>query len=188
MIRVMKSLSELDTHEFTRRGEHASGVRALADMPRLTSLLMEPKGDLDWQLTGRSDLRADGSREAFLELTIHARVTMRCVRCLESVEVELDEARHYRMVGDEAQAMREDSEDDEHDLLVSSRHFDCAGLIEDEAIMALPTAPRHDDCAAPSVQPEGAGSVQTSPAQVDPEPGAPANPFAALASLRRKPD
>jgi len=187
MIRGMNTLPELDTHEFTRRGQVTSGTRPLTDLPRLGSLLMDLAGALDWQIAGRSDLRADGSRMGYLELTMHAQVTMRCVRCLEALSVELDEARSYRLVADEAQALREDAEDDEHDLLVGSRHFDLASLIEDEAIMALPAAPRHDNCAAPIALAESSQASDLGVPESESEPEGGANPFAALAAMRRKP-
>jgi uncharacterized protein len=169
----------IDTHEFTRRGDDASGTLALARLQRLGSMLLSTDGELGWRLGGRSELGPDGSRRSFLRLGLRARPTMRCVRCLEPIVVDIEAQRDYRMVGSEAQAEREDADDDEHDLLVSSRHFDLAALIEDEAIMALPLAPRHADCHPPAL-PAAAGDDD--PTDADPvEPGA----FAALEALRR---
>lgn len=177
------SLPLIDTHEVCRRADSARGSVALASMPRLASLLAAPDGDLDWGLAGRSALRADGSRQSFLELRLDARPVMRCVRCLEPVAVDLSEQRAYRLVGDEDQASREDADDDEYDVLVASRRFDLAQLIEDEAIMGLPAAPRHTDCRAPGTHESGAPMQDepTAPTQ----PDATANPFAVLAGLRK---
>jgi uncharacterized protein len=104
---------------------------------------------------------------------------MRCVRCLERIDVPLDVERDYRLVATEAQAEQEDVDEDEVDLLVGARRFDLAGLVEDEAIMALPPAPRHDDCSAPAAASLEGESVQ--PEAPAPEPR---NPFAALGALR----
>jgi uncharacterized protein len=168
----------LDTHEFTRRGDTASGTVPLAGLARLGSLLLEGSGELSWRLSGHGELGPDGSRRSFMRLALQARPTMRCVRCLEPIVVDVEALRDYRMVSSEAQAEREDAEDDEHDLLVSSRQFDLPGLIEDEAIMALPLAPRHADCHAPAVQ-EGTDDNTSVP-----EPSGP-GAFAALGALRR---
>lgn len=136
----------IDTAEFTRRGEHAEGRLELAALERLATLLESTDGALDWRLHGSSVLRPDGSRQALLGLTVDGRMALRCVRCLDPVEVELQVRRDYRLVSSEAQAEAEDLDDDGRDLLVGARDFDLAGLIEDEAIMALPAAPRHADC------------------------------------------
>jgi uncharacterized protein len=112
-------LPPVDTHDFTRLGESASGRLTPEALPRLSSMLVSQDGELDWQLEGRSDLRADGSRESFLDLRFSARLTMQCARCLEPLEISLADRHTYRLVGSESQADREDADDDEHDLLVS---------------------------------------------------------------------
>jgi uncharacterized protein len=169
----------IDTHEFTRRGDVAEGRVPLAELERLASLLVAHEGVLAWRLAGDSELGADGSRRAHLHLALSATLAMRCVRCLERIDVPLDVERDYRLVATEAQAEQEDVDEDEVDLLVGARRFDLAGLVEDEAIMALPPAPRHDDCSAPAAASLEGESVQ--PEAPAPEPR---NPFAALGALR----
>jgi uncharacterized protein len=169
----------IDTHEFTRRGDVAEGGVPLAELERLGSLLVADDGVLAWRLAGDSELGADGSRRAHLHLALSATLAMRCVRCLERIDVPLDVERDYRLVATEAQAEQEDVDEDEVDLLVGARHFDLAGLVEDEAIMALPPAPRHDGCSAPAAAAVDVDSVQSEAAAP-----APRNPFAALGALR----
>ncbi|RPH42730.1 MAG: DUF177 domain-containing protein [Burkholderiales bacterium] len=169
----------IDTHEFTRRGDVVEGRVPLSELERLGSLLIAHDGMLAWALSGHSEVGADGSRRAHLHLGLSATTAMRCVRCLERIDVPLDVERDYRLVATEAQAEQEDVDEDEVDLLVGARRFDLAGLIEDEAIMALPPAPRHADCRAPAPVPDAAETVEPT------EPPPPArNPFAALAALR----
>ena len=114
-----------------------------------------------------------------------AQVRLRCVRCLEPVAVSLHEDRRYRLVGSEQQALAQDPEDDEFDLLAITPRLEAIELLEDELIMALPLAPRHDECRAPG---PGAGSpagrAAAEGAAPDGEPERP-NPFAVLARLRR---
>jgi uncharacterized protein len=140
----------IDTHEFTRRGDSAAGREPVAALERLASMLLAPDGTLDWRLGGRSELGADGARKAFLHLGVAGTVRMRCVRCLEPIEVALEVGRDYRLVATEEQAEREDADEESVDVLVASRRFDLGALVEDEAIMALPAAPRHADCTAPA--------------------------------------
>lgn len=173
----------IDTHEFTRLGQQAEGVLAITDLPRLDATRAGEATPLHWSLQGESLLGPDGSRTALLRLNVQTRLEVACVRCLEPVWVELDLIRPYRLVGSEAQAEQEDAEDDEVDVLVASRSFDLAGLIEDEAIMALPLAPRHSHCTLPASLP------------ADPPPAAAAVsldspdrplPFAALEKLKSR--
>jgi uncharacterized protein len=169
----------IDTHEFTRRGDVAEGRVPLAELERLGSLLVADDGVLAWRLAGDSELGADGSRRAHLHLALSATLAMRCVRCLERIDVPLDVERDYRLVATEAQAEQEDVDEDEVDLLVGARRFDLAGLVEDEAIMALPPAPRHDGCSAPA-----AAAIDVDAVQSEAAAPAPRNPFAALGALR----
>jgi uncharacterized protein len=165
----------IDTQDFCRRADTAAGSLPLAEMLRLAAMLVSEEGALAWRLTGRSGLRPDGSRQSFLRLEADGRLLMRCARCLEPITVALEVARDYRMVATEAQAEVEDAEEDDVDVLVSSRQLRLDELIEDEAIMGLPVAPRHDACRAPAVS-EGSA---------DADDGVPPNPFSALSSLRR---
>lgn len=145
----------IDTADFTRRGDRAEGRLDLPALPRLATMLESPEGVLAWRLEGRSVLRPDGSRQGFLGLRVDGRVTMRCVRCLEPVEVTLEVSRDYRLVSSEAEAEQEDLDDEDYDVLAGGRGFDVAGLVEDEAIMALPAAPRHDDCRTAAAASDG---------------------------------
>lgn len=172
------SVPTLDTHEFTRRADVADGRVPLVEMERLGSLLVARDGALEWHLAGRSEVGADGSRRAFLHLGLNGSVRMRCVRCLEPIDVALGLEHDYRLVATEEQAEQEDADEDEVDVLVASRRFDLAGLIEDEAIMGLPTAPRHEDCRAP------AGAASGEPADEAGDAPPRRNPFAALGALR----
>jgi uncharacterized protein len=169
----------IDTHEFTRRGDVAEGRVPLAELERLGSLLVADEGVLAWRLAGNSVLGADGSRRAHLHLALSATLAMRCVRCLERIDLPLDVERDYRLVATEAQAELADVNEDEVDLLVGARRFDLAGLVEDEAIMALPPAPRHDACSAPT-----ASSPDDEPVRSDGFAPPPRNLFAALDALR----
>jgi len=150
-LRPVMAIPVLDTHEFTRRGESAAGSVPVAELPRLADAVLDPQAVLHWAVAGRSEVGVQGHRTGFLRLHVDGEVPQRCVRCLEPVRVRLAIDRAFRLVGSEAQAEREDPDDDACDVLVGSRHFDLAALVEDETIMALPVAPRHDACSMPQI-------------------------------------
>lgn len=138
----------IDTHELTRRAEARSGVLPIAGLTRLIASLVATEGAIDWRVVGFSELAPGGSRRAFMRLSCSGVLTLACVRCLEPLSVPIQIDRSLRLVGNEAQAEREDPEDDDYDVLVGGRTFDLGALIEDELIMALPWTPHHSDCAA----------------------------------------
>lgn len=139
----------IDIHALTQAAGRLSGHCAPRDLPRLVDLTAGEAGELDWEFEGSSLLRADGSRQARADLFVKGCVMLPCVRCLQPMACLLDEHRRYRFVRTEEQASTEDAQDEEFDVLVASRNFDLAGLIEEEILLALPGAPRHADCGLP---------------------------------------
>ncbi|MBT3066006.1 DUF177 domain-containing protein [Rhodoferax sp. U11-2br] len=145
-------------------------------------LMQETQGlaaenSLDW--TARVEVRPDpaGQPTNWLHLTVVTTMPQICQRCLGPVDVALQVNREFRFVETEAVAEQQDDECEE-DLLVISREFDLATLVEDEVLMALPLVPRHETC-----------PVNVKMLAVDDDFEAPVekpNPFAVLAQLKGK--
>ncbi len=153
------------------------GVVAVRDLGRMRDMLAGEQGELRWELRGERRARHEGGHDDYLALALDGAAQLACVRCLQPVTVELHERRLYRLFATETQALREDAEVDEYDALVGDARFDPLALLEDEAILALPIAPRHAQC-RPGVE-MGAAAPETA------DPGAErGNPFAVLARLR----
>ncbi len=171
----------IDSREFTRRRQVLEGAGPVSAFERLGSLLSRDDSRLTWQVSGSRRRRADASEEEVIDLAIDGEVSMPCVRCLAEVPVSIGVRRSFRLVGSEQQAAREDLEDLDFDVLVSSSRFDLAGLIEDEALLALPALARHDACEALAVP--GSGADQPGPGTGSDE--VKRNPFAVLESLRK---
>lgn len=172
----------LDSQAFARDNGRLSGTSRLAHYPRL---LVETQGlgadrTLGWAAEG--SLRADPSSasQAWLHLQISASMPLTCQRCLESLDWDPVVDRWFRFVDTEALATEQDDAAEE-DLLVSSRQFSLAELIEDELLMALPLVPRHEAC------PGELKMAVADPGFEAPE-SQPPHPFASLARLRRGPD
>jgi uncharacterized protein len=177
----------IDTTEFTRTGERLSGRCPIARLGRMSDMLTDEEGELEWSLQGERSRRADGGADAHLALAFSGVVRMGCVRCLEPVEVTIQDRRHFKLVPTESVAEREDAQTDDFDLLVSSPHFEVLDLLEDEAIMALPLAPSHAVCARPGETAQRPGGAGVGVDPDDPEEGGRPNPFAVLAALKKPP-
>ena len=93
-----------------------------------------------------------------------------CQRCLEGIDYPVRIRSLLELVGNEEELTQEEIEDDSKDFLTARKELDVAELVEDEIILDLPTAPRHESCVLPD-----AG------AQPEKE-----SPFSALRSLKDK--
>jgi uncharacterized protein len=134
----------IDSLEFAREGRELSGDLPLADMPRAGSYLLSSDGFLSYRLTG--ELGARG--EPLLRLELTGSLPLQCQRCLERLDSPLDVDALYELRSDDG-LTQDDLEDDSRDFLPADRAMDVLALIEDEVILALPVAPRHEDCSPP---------------------------------------
>ncbi len=168
---------KMDVKHAAHASEPLSGHDLLSNYERL---MQETQGlgaenALNW--SAKPDLRPDeaGNESAWLQLTVSTSLPLICQRCLSPVDVTVQVDRLFRFVETEAVALEQDDESEE-DVLVTSREFDLAGLIEDEVLMGLPLVPRHDTCPEP---------VKLAAADVDfvDAPSKP-NPFAVLVGLK----
>lgn len=132
---------------------------------------------LRWSVQIKQRPNAAGQPEPWLRLMVETALPQTCQRCLGPVDVSVKVDREFRFVASEAVAEQQD-DDCEEDLLVISREFDLAALIEDEVLMALPLVPRHDAC-----------PIKVKMVAVDKDFDVPLekpNPFSVLAKLKDK--
>jgi len=174
---------EFDAHRLdVRRFAEAAGELAAEDhVGRYARLMAETEArgaDRPLRWTARGELRNPGhlSPQPWIHLKAHTALPLVCQRCLAPVDVPVAVERSFRFVADEATAAAEDDEADE-DVLAQSRVFDLVELVEDELLMALPVAPRHESC--PEAVTMSAGGPEFEAAL-----GRRQNPFAALARLK----
>ncbi|MNS67382.1 hypothetical protein D3C72_1006320 [compost metagenome] len=89
------------------------------------------------------------------------------------------------MVESEEAADAAPMDDDEVDVIAGSKRFSLLDLIEDEVLLALPVAPKHDVC--PTVHESlVTGSDGEAQPEAEPEEEKRPSPFAALAGLKTK--
>ncbi len=170
----------VDVFELAKRGEERAGELALFDLPRLAQSQSaqatderHPLQPLRFRMRGFVDER----RRPSAVLTLDAEIDLQCDRCGKPLRWALASETRYFFVQTEDQLARLPVDDAEEEPLVGSAQFDLHGLIEDEAILALPMSPRHADCELEGGLPAAAGLA-------DEEPPERPHPFAALEKLK----
>ena len=182
---------QIDIGSFTQQSQQWQGRTALSKLERVLEETRRQPSDLaskdavesqiDWHLAGETVVLAGtgGAREAWVSLRATWQAPLQCQRCLTALTVPVAVQKRYRFVATEAQAAELDADTDAFDVLVSSRQFDFEALLEDELLMALPMAPRHDEC---PVSP----ADHTAPVVPEQTLEGKPNPFAALAALKTR--
>jgi uncharacterized protein len=140
----------LDVKAFAEEGAHLHGEHPLREHERL---MAETQGRgaesaVHWSATGelrnprhvQPEIRLHNQSDAILPLTRQS--------CQLPVEVPESEERSFRFAPDEDMAAAQD-EQSEEDVLALSRSLDLLELVEDELLMELPLAPRHEACPEP---------------------------------------
>jgi uncharacterized protein len=140
----------LDVKGFAQEGGALRGCEPLRNFSRLFAETQERGADsaVNWIADG--ELRNPGhvNPEIWLHLRADAVLALTCQRCLTEVDMPVAVDRRFRFAPDEEAAAAQDEEAEE-DVLALSRSFDVLGLVEDEMLMELPLAPRHEACPVP---------------------------------------
>jgi uncharacterized protein len=165
----------IDGLEFAEACRVLEGTRAVSEFARLCQgLAASQDAEVQWRLAGRRDA---GSGQLWLDVHAEGRVNVVCQRCLRPFSLPLRVDNTVGLVRTQAQldamdALEVEGEGPDVEYLVAERQMDVLALIEDELILVLPYAPRHEAC------PESDGQ----PAD---RPPAEASPFAVLGRLRK---
>ncbi len=128
----------IDSAEFTRNSRTLNGEITVSELPRLADMLASPEGHLRYTVQG---MQANG--KSFLQLNVEGDCHLRCQRCLEDLPHSVDIASRLQLLeGDE---LMQDDASDEVDGIEASKELDVLGLVEEEVLLSLPFAPRHDE-------------------------------------------
>lgn len=168
----------LDVRRFADEAGEMDASDPLRSFARLVAEAQEADDARSVHWRARGELRNPGHHhpEVWVHLDADAVMPLVCQRCLHPVDVPLQVQRSFRFVADEATAAAEDDESEE-DLLALSRSFDLLELVEDELLMELPVAPRHEVC------PESVKMSATDP-DFEAATAEKENPFAVLGRLK----
>lgn len=154
----------VDPFAFARDGRSFVRKVPLAGLPRVAAEAVGEAGEFAIRIEGVRD--ANG--KSFLLLAVDGQARVACQRCLEPMDWVCQVRSRLMLVGKGQSIPEDELEDDSYDAVEVGDRQDLLVLAEDEILLALPVAPRHEVCAVPS---EGGGTSKESP-------------FAGLAKLR----
>ena len=157
----------IDSLEFARTGQTLRGSLSLPGLTRLKDNLADAVGTVEFEVTGGQDARS----RPILTVSIRGMLHLQCKRCLEALDHPLQVLNTLMLVAAGAGAAGE-LDDEDVEWIEASRELEVASLVEDEILLSLPYAPRHEEGAC---GPVGAAIAD----------GATGSPFAALATLKR---
>lgn len=163
----------IDPIRLADAGRTLTGRIALAEMERLSTLLLDSRGEAQAEFTFGVD--HEGIR--YMRGHITAEVTMQCQRCLGPLPLAIEAEMTLAMVSE-----REPRELPSYyePLPVGSEPVFLQDIIEDELILSLPIVPKHAEGQCPdSPKVAAAGDEKESHSAEG------RNPFAVLAGLKR---
>ncbi len=167
------SLNKWEDTGFEWQGEVAP-----MDFERLSALLATEHEQVNLQIKTNLYRR---NNVLHLSFEVEGQVWLTCQRCLQPVATELTDDYDVALLEDESQASLVDEEQDYLlleevvDNQTPERLLPFKKLIEDELLLKVPMAPKHDDC---EMSIEQFGEL--------PEEEESENPFAALSALKGK--
>ena len=134
----------IDGFEFASAGATQEGKLPLSSFPRLQDVLVSDAGDVTYALRGVRDDRGRPS----LHLSVRGTLQLRCQRCLGPLSHEVQAEQLLVLAASQAEIDAEPAAVDAPDRVVAGKEMAVRDLVEDELILSLPYAPRHDECEA----------------------------------------
>lgn len=134
----------IDAFEFSRLKERREGDVPVVSMARLAAETVNTSASLHWSLQGGSDTL----NHPQLIMSVSGSVELMCQRCMTPLKFAIESESILILAKDEERADEIDTllADDSIDVIVGSKTLNVLELIEDEALLALPLAPKHDVC------------------------------------------
>ena len=132
----------IDNIDFSRKSREIRDIICLSEFKRLQDLCLNVEDSIAFVLRGFENKH----KEPCLELTIEGKLDLICQRCTGKLEHTIFLKSDFLIKKEETQLT--DFYIDDHadyDLIEGSVKMDVLSLIEDEIILSLPGAPKHED-------------------------------------------
>lgn len=134
----------IDGLEFARTGAKLTGSWPVAEFGRLHDALRSTEGTLSYALRGVPERQG---RPA-LQLQVDGTLQLLCQRCLGALAFPLHIEVSLLLAATQAEIDAEPVAADGPESIVAGREMQVQALVEDEVLLAIPIAPRHEACAA----------------------------------------
>ena len=133
--------SRFDAFRLSRRGGTIGGSVDARELPNVAESLT-PGDDpvpLRWTIEGHASPEGRPS----LAIGIEGSVPLVCQRCLGTIDWPVSQATEVLLAADERELARLDA-DTESEVILADHPLEPAVLVEDELVLTLPFAPRHE--------------------------------------------
>lgn len=137
----MSAQTVIDSLEFARAAQELRGSIPVTAMTRLQDCLSDSSGQVQFVVRGGRD----DERRPILHVEITGGLRLQCQRCLGALGYPLHVSSTLLLVRP-GEDLSENADDPEApDCIEASPELDVAALIEDEILLSLPFAPRHEE-------------------------------------------
>ena len=128
----------------------------VARFARVLDVLASEAGELDCAIEGARD----ESGRPGLRVRVSGVLQVACQRCLAAMQYPLQIDTLLLLARSEAEIEARPLEPEGPDSVVAGKEMDVAALLEEEILLAIPLAPRHEQCSGNGA---GMGEAQASP-------------------------
>jgi uncharacterized protein len=140
----MYARSFIDSLDFARNGREISGEVRIAEMPRLLDVLENPQGILSYTVQGG----VDNLGSHFLDVSVVGQCRLLCQRCLNGMDYPV-RLNTRLLLRDQASldSLNDNvtgGDEDEFDSILADTHLNVLDLLEEEILLSLPIAPKHE--------------------------------------------
>jgi uncharacterized protein len=161
----------IDSLDFARNGREISGEVQIAELPRLLDVLENPQGILSYTVQGG----VDNLGSHFLHICVVGQCQLRCQRCLNGLDYPLRLDTRLLLRNQTSLDSLDDNvaggKEEEFDSILADTHLNVLDLLEEEILLSLPIAPKHELGACQMTVGENTHGEEK-------------NPFAVLAKLK----
>jgi len=133
----------IDGLEFARTGSKLQGAWPVAEFSRLRDTLHTEQGTLQYELLG---VPRERGRPA-LQLRVGGALQLVCQRCLGALEFPLRIDVSLQLAATQAEVDAQPLGAEGPEQIAVGREMPVRDLVEDEVLLAIPLAPRHERCA-----------------------------------------
>ena len=167
-VRLMSNII-IPAFDFAYQQLEQKGEIPLADLLRVSESVLKAEGSVFYSLRGF----LDAQHRPCLNVQLQTRLQVQCQRCLQSMALAVSVQVHLRLFKHEAQLLQAEDDDETLDgICVPDEFWAFTPWLEDEILLAIPYAPRHESCEKPRLT---ALKSEEKP-----------HPFAVLSQLKRQ--